>query len=336
MASTVKLNTEIKHQADGYTVVSKVLVNEHDKNILASFKDFLGQNQLFGYKVTKDKIFRVLNSSVDLGAIFLPEKDNRGNSNLELAIEIHRLRPELPIFLRRENSNSLDDYPAEIQKIFAGAYIHGQYDRLKELIDTYLFTRHYPSDFVEGIRSLTLDAFKAAFKGTNIQVDPPYIVNDKIIYGELFSLMPLESSWCRGYVMLQTEENNVLEVIRAKKTSLNPVEANFRHVNAILSELSNMIWGSFKNKYGLSPADEVGRVRVEVPIVVNHGRKFISFGSDDPQLCFKYTLTAADSNLGPINIYQKFVFSLDWSPEKFEENDKNMDELVNNGELELF
>ena len=36
--------------------------------------------------------------------------------------------------------------------------------------------------------------------------ETPYIVRDRIIFGEVFSLIPLESSWCRGYMMLQTEE----------------------------------------------------------------------------------------------------------------------------------
>ena len=214
--------------------------------------------------------------------------------------------------------------------------MRGQYDQLKELIDTYLFTRHYPSEFVSAIKELSLEAFNAAFKDTHITVDSPYIVKDKIIYGELFSLMPLESSWCRGYMMLQTDEKNVMDVVVAKKTSLNPVEVNFRHVNSVLGELSNMIWGKFKTMYGLTPTQESTRVRVEVPIIVNHGRKFISFGSDDPQLCFKYTLSDADTKLGPITMYQKFVFSLDWSPEKYQENEKHVDELVSSGELELF
>jgi CheY-specific phosphatase CheX len=336
MKSSVQLNNAIDSEFDKPSVLSKVLINEHDKAVVSSLKSFLNENRMVGYKVSKDRIFRVLASSVDLGAIFIPELDNRGNSNIDLAIEIHRARPELPIFLRRENDASLRDFPEEMQRVFAGGYVRGEYDQLKELIDTYLFTRHYPSEFVAAIKELSLEAFNAAFKDTHITVDSPYIVKDKIIYGELFSLMPLESSWCRGYMMLQTDEKNVMDVVVAKKTSLNPVEVNFRHVNSVLGELSNMIWGKFKTLYGLTPAQENSRVRVEVPIIVNHGRKFISFGSDDPQLCFKYTLSDADTRLGPITMYQKFVFSLDWSPEKYQENEKNVDELVNNGELELF
>ena len=335
MMTPTALNSDV-HDRDEHGLMTKILVNEYDKTILGSLKGFLSNNGIIGYKVTKDKILRVLASSVDLGAVFLPEKDNRGNSNIELAIEVHRARPELPIFLRREGGNLLTDFPADIQRIFSGAYVNGQYDHLREILDTFLFTRHYPGEFVNGVKELSLESFHATFKNMTITADSPYIVKDKIIYGELFSLMPLESSWCRGYMMLQTEESNVMDVIASQKTSLNPMEPNFRDVNAVLGELSNMIWGGFKHRYGLSPGDDTGRVRVEVPIIINHSRKFISFGSDDPQLCFKYTLTDPEGKLNPIVLYQKFVFSLDWSPENYEENEKNVDELVDNGALELF
>jgi CheY-specific phosphatase CheX len=315
-------------------VVSKVLVYENDKTAVNLLKEFFDQNHLIGYRVNKDKVIRILNSSVDLGAVFIAEKDARGNSNIELALEIHKARPELPIFLRREGTNVLDDYPEELQKIFAGAYMRHDVARLKELVDMFLFTRHYPTEFVSAMKEMSLAVFNSIFKNAVVVMDPPYIVKDKIIYGELFSLMPLESPWCRGYMMLQTEESNILDVIKAKKTSLNPVEANFRHVNAVLGELSNMIWGRFKTEYGHN--DNTVKHRVEVPIIINHARKYISFGSDDPQLCFKYSLFVTGTKVIPIEIYQKFVFSLDWAPEKYSEGQKKVDALVSNGELELF
>ena len=331
--STQVLANEISSDDGQQEVVSKVIVYEYDKTSLTELHNFLGKNNLVGYKVTKDRIFKVLGSSVDLAGIFLPDVDQRGNSNLDLVLEIHRVRPELPIFLRCAETD-IHNYPNELRKVVVGAYRHGDYGNLKELVDTYLFSRHYPSEFVSAIKELSLDAFEAAFKGMNISVDTPYIVKDKIIYGELFSLMPLESNWCRGYMMLQSEEKSVLDVIEGKKTQVNALEATFRHVNAVLGELSNMIWGNFKNRY--TSADTVAKYRIEVPIIVNHARRFISFGSDDPQLCFKYTLSDPAGQLAPIVMYQKFVFSLDWSPEKYQENQQNVDDMVSNGELELF
>jgi hypothetical protein len=82
--------------------------------------------------------------------------------------------------------------------------------------------------------------------------------------------------------------------------------------------------------------EQMGQVRVEIPIIVNHARKYISFGSDDPQLCFKFTLLDPSAKLNPITIYQKFIFSLDWAPEKYAESNQSVNDLVSGGELEFF
>jgi hypothetical protein len=323
-------------QHDATQLLSKVILIEHEENALSVLKEFFEHSQLLGYRATKNNILSVLNSSIDMGAIFLPAQDESGASNLDLASDIHQARPELPIFLRLAAGTSSNEISEEQKRACAGFYAQGDKVQLQELIDTYLFSRHYPSEFVAEMKSLTLSAFQATFRDITIEVDPPYIIKDKIIYGELFSLLPLESSWCRGYMMLQSEEKSVMDVIAGHKTSLSPIEPNFRHVNAVLGELSNMIWGAFKSRYGIDQSDALGRIRVEVPIIVNHMRKFVSFGSDDPQLCFKFTLTDPAGKLAPVVMYQKFIFSLDWSPEKFAESIKDTDEMVNNGELELF
>jgi len=336
MTTAIELNSYTHDKDQQSEINTKILVIEFEEDILSSMRGFLELNKIVGYKVTKTQVINVLKCNIDLGAIFIPESDSSGNSNFDLAIEINKARPELPMFVRFNENKTLDDLPEEEQKLFSGSYIGTEYDHLKELLDTFLFTRHYPNEFVKGIKDLSLESFKATFKGMDVISESPYIVKDKIIYGELFSLMPLESYWCRGYMMLQTDEINLLDVIKANKTSLPATDANFRHVNAVLGELSNMIWGSFKQNYGMEASVEVSRIRVEIPIIIDHSRSFISFGTDDPQLCFKYTLIDPDFEISPITIYQKFIFSLDWSPEKFKEHDKNVEELVENGSLEMF
>ncbi len=62
---------------------------------------------------------------------------------------------------------------------------------------------------------------------------------------------------------------------------------------------------------------------------------FISFGTENPQLCFLYTLT--DSATGrSFKLYQRFVFNLSWSPEQFREITHDPGELIDSGELEMF
>jgi hypothetical protein len=137
-------------------------------------------------------------------------------------------------------------------------------------------------------------------------------------------------------MMFQTEEQNMLEMIRAKKTQLAPKEPNFRDVNNLLSEITNMAWGGFKARFFAQDDAGSPAYRTHVPIIINHGQRFISFGAEYPQLCFQYQLSDGSGKLAPVTLYQKFVFSLHWSPEKFADNQRAVAELVDRGELELF
>ena len=73
-----------------------------------------------------------------------------------------------------------------------------------------------------------------------------------------------------------------------------------------------------------------------MPIIVNHQNKYITFGTDIPQLCFKYTLRQTGGDRKEITLYQKFIFNLSWAPEKFSENQPTVDDLIDTGELEFF
>jgi predicted membrane protein len=66
--------------------------------------------------------------------------------------------------------------------------------------------------------------------------------------------------------------------------------------------------------------------------------RYISFGSDNPQLCFRYTLTdKLPSQARSLVINQKFVFNLNWNPDDFAENETtSVEDLVSAGELDLF
>lgn len=110
--------------------------------------------------------------------------------------------------------------------------------------------------------------------------------------------------------------------------------ASFRAVNSLLGEITNLIWGGFKNRY-IGDETTLARSSIQVPLVVNHKHKYISFGSEDPQLCFLYTLTDDESGKS-VRLYQRFVFNLAWAPEDFKEIVQPTDELVESGELELF
>jgi hypothetical protein len=61
----------------------------------------------------------------------------------------------------------------------------------------------------------------------------------------------------------------------------------------------------------------------------------MSFGTDNPQLCFRFTLTDPTSGRAEI-LYTRFIFNLSWSPEEFKEFTLDPVTLVDSGELELF
>jgi len=320
-----------------YQVMSKVLVVEQDADALDYLKKFFHKNNLIGMRVNDDRLISLLESNVDLGAIFLSENyvtDDK--TGIEFAKMLHRTRPELSIFLRREYGGHVVELSDDVQRLFSGTYELGEDDRLKNLVDTFLFQKHYPMDFVSGVKELSLNAMHASFKEMDITCEPAYLVKDKIIFGELLSLISLESSWCRGYMMIEVNEEHLAGMIQGHKAVCDPADLNFRHVNAVLGELSNMVWGGFKSRFISSETMHSTGHRVEIPIIINHMRKYISFGSDDPQLCFKYTLSDRHGKTSPVTLVQKFIFSLEWDSEKFSESQKSVDEFVNSGDLEFF
>ena len=316
-------------------LVSKVLVLDSDPQCLERIRAFCDANQLVGLKVQPDNVMAVLRSNVDLGGILLSENfDGRPHGGVQMATLMHAIRAELPIFLRREVRASLDDLAPSERKAICAAYTMDTMDTLQQPIADYIFSLSYPNALVRGISDITCAALSSQFKDLQVQIAPPYIVRDRLIYGEIFTLIPIESTWCRGYMMLQTEEIELLELVKADRTHISPDQGlDFRNLNGVLGEITNLVWGAFKNRY-MGDSARISHMS-QVPIVINHLHRYISFGSDNPQLCFRYTLN--DSAQGDkLVMYQKFVFNLNWTPEDFSEDLTSVEDLVESGELDLF
>lgn len=101
-----------------------------------------------------------------------------------------------------------------------------------------------------------------------------------------------------------------------------------------MGETTNLIWGGFKSRF-INAEDLAINPIPQVPIIINNFHKYISFGSENPHLCFKFTLVHENTGEQFI-IYQWLVFNLIWAPENFKENQAALDQLVVSGELELF
>lgn len=191
----------------------------------------------------------------------------------------------------------------------------------------------YPEALVRGMIDITEGVFRGLF-GDDIALtcESPSVVRDRIIFGEVFSLIPLESAWCRGYMMMQAEQVPFMQLLEHTGRCEGP--AGFRELNGMLGEMTNLIWGAFKNRY-LGEASAADRAQVQVPLLINHKQKYISFGTDNPQLCFVYRIAdPVDARI--VTLHQHFVFSLNWSPEAFREATPATAAPVETGALELF
>ena len=318
-------------------IVSKVLVLDTDKNSIDTIKTFCDENSLICLKVHPENVMSVLRSNLDLGAIFFAETyTENAQSGVELAREIHAVRPELPIFLRRETHANLDDLQTSDKLLFSSSYTVDAISKLKTVIDEFIFSRSYPNALLRGIAEISIPAFESQFKTMKVEVSSPYLVNDKLIFGEIFTMIHLESSWCRGYMMIQTEEEGLTQLVKQGKTFVDSSAAfDFRDLNGLLGEITNLVWGAIKNRYLTSVRD--GVYMSQVPIIINNMHRYISFGSTSPQLCFKYTISDPSTpNVPPLTIQQKFIFNLSWSPEDFKENEVSVEDLFKSGEVEFF
>jgi len=313
--------------------VSKLLVLDDSASHARRIKQFCDENHLIPLKVRKGSVMSVLRTNIDLGGILYSESYGHSpEETARIALEIHAARPELPIIIRREQKATLAGLPDDSQHIYCAAYVASDMSALRQVINEYIFCLMYPNALLRGIAEITHEVLASQFKGLKVTLDTPYIVHDRVIFGELFSLIQLESSWCRGYMMLQSEEDPLLDLIGREAPKNGG--ATFRNVNDLLSEITNLVWGSFKNRYiGDEKAAAPGRV--QIPLIVNHKHKYISFGTENPQLCFRFTLTNEATGQSSI-LYERFIFNLNWSPEDFKEIVPDTTDLVDSGELELF
>lgn len=316
-------------------VVCKMLILD-DGAGNETLRAFCDESGLVGIKPQFAEAFNVmliLNANVDLGGILLYERFN--GEGLDLAREIRAARPELPIFLRRDQQASFEGLSHDDAGLFRCAFTFRDLDPLRQMIDEAIFSRVYPNRLVQGINEMTTSALKTLFKSCDVIVDAPRLVKDRIIYGEVFSLIAIETHWCRGYMMFQAPSRALLDILR-NNCAGDPELVTFRDLNNVLGETTNLVWGAFKNRYVKENDSRIAVAQTQVPIIVNHEERYISFGSEDPQLCMKYRLLdRSQVDPRPVPIMQRFIFNLSWTPEEFAENEA-MESMLESGELEMF
>ncbi|MBK1688252.1 hypothetical protein CKO37_12125 [Rubrivivax gelatinosus] len=318
--------------SDAPTLAAKVLLLEHDPRHYQTLWDFAQSLGLVVLPRSATDALPTLSQHKDLGGVMLAEDlPCESGGALDLAVAIHRLRPELPIFLRRTGDTPLAEAQAR-----AASHPWTELDTLREAVECSLFSLRYPTELVNGVVELTAGAIRSMFPHAQVDNEPPYVVHDRIIFGQVSTLIALESTWCRGYMMLQTEESALRQgMLQGFGYEGVGGDLNFRELNHLLGETTNLIWGAFKNRY--IPPEAFANEQTQVPIVINHEQKYISFGSQDPQLCVRYKLSdPRRPGLPPLIIVQRLIFNLLWSPERFTEYASPGDKPGGTGELELF
>jgi hypothetical protein len=311
--------------------VSKILVLDESPRHADAIKEFCESAALEARKPRPGALGSVLNSSIDLGGVLLAEGfGGSAEATWAVARIIHTQRPELPIFLRRDQRADVDDLPEELRRMFCAVFTVADMTGLRKAVDEYIFCLVYPNALVRGISEISESIFADRFSGWDVLWDTPFIVHDRVIYGEVLSLIPLESAWCRGYMMLQAKEAALLTLPQGAVAT----PADFRSANSLLSETTNLIWGAFKNRF-IGSAITSAVHNVQVPLIVNLEHRYISFGTSNPQLCFRFTLSERGTGR-TVTLLQRFVFNINWSPEDFRELSLAEAGAADSGELELF
>ncbi|MBV8628845.1 MAG: chemotaxis protein CheX [Paraburkholderia sp.] len=324
--------------------VSKLLLLESDTARAEAIAQIGAAHDCECVPVRREALTAALKTHYDLGGVLLGE-DFGGSREAAaaVAVALEAERPELPVILRRASNGSGDDLPEPLRRVPCGSWFESDPETLTSALEAHVFSHDYPDPLVDGITDMTLGRLRGLFPGLEVHWDAPSIVRDRIIFGEVLTLIPIETAWCRGWLLMQTEEMPLIELLppRAGRDETS----DFRDVNGVLAELTNLVWGAFRNRYlgNAHAADEAdsgrAQVQVQVPLLINHRRRYLSFGSDNPQLCIKYRLTCPNTGREVV-IDQRFVFSLGWSREGFDETAAQAAaaavEEQASGELELF
>lgn len=322
--------------------VSKLLLLESDAARAQTIARVCEDHHCVCVPVRRDALSAALKTHYDLGGVLLGE-DFGGSHEAAaaVALALQAERPELPILLHLAAGTNSDDLPEALRDASRATWSDNDEATLIAALDAQVFSHDYPDPLVDGITDMTFGRLRGLFPDLDVQWDAPSVVRDRIIFGEVLTLIPIETAWCRGWLLMQTEEAPLIELLPARAG--RDESSDFRDVNGVLGELTNLVWGAFRNRYlgNANTNGEAGanRTQVQVPLLINHRRHYLSFGSDNPQLCIKYRLT--DPKTGrEVVIDQRFVFSLGWSREGFDETAALAAaaavEEQESGELELF
>ncbi len=313
-------------------LTSRALTFDTDISILPQLKKIFEENNLKGMRSigSPDLVDIILDKNIHLGALFM---NNRGDF-IPLAEKLKQQRPELPLFLRVEEPGEEENLPEKKTWLFDGAFHIEDKEKISSLLKSHIFIHEYPSEMIRQIQDFSISGIKSMINGVQVHCPAPSIIRDKVIYGEIMTLIPVNTNWCRGYMMLQSDVDELHQfLVNSGKNPHFSEPAEFV-IPPLIGELTNLMWGGFKTVFIKEGFYENGGPDIQVPIIINHKQKYISFGGDIPQICFEYILKDNISLKQDVRIVQKFIFNLNWNPELVDEFD--FTGMVSDGTIELF
>lgn len=284
---------------------------------------------------SKKDIFELLDEHSDLGAILISEDPPYfGRDNLFLILKkIRETRPELPIYLRLSDKKC-PPLSKKTKELCTDYFNLDELDQLATSVKEKFFQLFYPQPLVNTLRHVSSEALSQLFKNGSIYTDEAYLVNDQIACAEMFSLIPLDASWCRGYMMLEANQEEIRTLLESMIPDRSKEEFNFQTCNALLSEITNIIWGAVR---GHEHTEEQPSSQIQIPIVANRDGDRVTFGVSQPCLCFLHSIEITlDGIVRSISLYQKFIFNLTWHPENFNHQTLQSTNFMQPGSFQIF
>ena len=316
-------------------VEARVLVLDHRDEERERLRAVLGEHHLQGIVAeTEDHLFDLLAANIELSAVFLSQDDRTlGSAAFSTLRNLHYQRAELPIFFRSSDTQKMPKLDQEAESLCAFVYRSNELEGLQAAIPRYIFSTFYPLTLIREFQSITMDAFSGLIGNIEVVAQSPYLIHDRIIYGQICSLIRLSSDWCNGYMMLQAPETELLQTVTSGRTPLLNSQISFRSGHDVLGELTNLIWGQIKAT--VLDAHDQGRrgLVAELPLIINENRKYLTFGATEPALCLSYKIREADTGDLLLEVHQKFLFTMTWRPEVYLENPAVLENLLAQGEL---
>ncbi len=316
-------------------IEARVLVLDHRDRERERLKGVLEKHQLQGIVADSDEqLFDLLSSNIELSAVFLSQDDRtKGSAAFSTLRNLHYQRAELPIFFRVSDDHATPGLNSEVTDLCAFTYTHNELSRLDAAIPRFIFSTFYPLTLIREFQSITMEAFSGLIGKVQVQPETPYLIRDRIIYGQICSLIRLSSDWCNGYMMLQAPETELLQTVTSGRTPLLNSQISFRSGHDVLGELTNLIWGQLKAT--ILDAHDQGRrgLVAELPLIINENRKYLTFGATEPALCLSYKIIEQETQELLLEVHQKFLFTMTWRPEVYLENPAAIEHLLARGDV---